>query len=137
MKTVNLQWAGSTLMLGADSRGNTLAMGTHLDHDPQWMGLKPSDLLLLSAASCSSWDVITILTKQKQPLQSLDVRCTGEQSDQPPSRFTAIHLHYNIGGPCDPDKVARAIELSQTKYCSVINSFNQTVKVTYDFEIQG
>ena len=135
MSTVNLKWVASTMMVGSDSFGNSIVIGRWPEKEPQRNGVKPSDLLLLAAASCSTWDVVTILSKQKQPLESLEVSAAGEQSDQPPYSFTDIHLHYTFKGPIDPDKAAKAIQLSEEKYCSVINSFNKTVNVTNDFEI--
>jgi putative redox protein len=137
MGSVSLKWIGSTLMVGSDSRGQTLVMGKWPEQDPQWNGMKPSDLLLLAAASCSSWDVVTILTKQRQPLESLEVICTGNQLEEPPYNFTAIHLKYCFKGDIDPVKAEKAIKLSQDKYCSVINTFNETVNVTCELEVQS
>lgn len=135
MSKVTLRWIESTLMTGVDSRGQSLVMGRWEDHDPPWQGLKPSDLLLLAVASCSTWDVITILTKQRQPLQSLEVTCTGDQAPDPPRAFTSLHLRYTIHGSVAANKVERAIALSLEKYCSVINTLDSSVKVTTDFEI--
>lgn len=135
MSKVTLRWIESTLMAGVDSRGQSLVMGRWEDHDPPWQGLKPSDLLLLAAASCSTWDVITILTKQRQPMLSLEVTCTGDQAPDPPHAFTSLHLHFTIHGSVDADKVERAIALSMEKYCSVINSLDSSVKVSSDFVI--
>jgi putative redox protein len=97
--------------------------------------MKPSDLLLLSAASCSTHDVAMILNKQRQPLQGLEVVCTGEQMPEPPFSFTNIHLHYIVKGQCNPEKVARAIQLSEEKYCSILNTLRGTVALTSDFEL--
>ena len=135
MSTVTLRWNGSKLMTGMDSRGQSLVMGTWDERDPPWMGLKPSDLLLLAVASCSTWDVVVILTKQRQPLQALEVTCRGEQAPDPPYAFTSMHLHYAVHGSVAGDKVERAITLSLEKYCSVVNSLDSSVKVSTDFKI--
>jgi putative redox protein len=68
-------------------------------------------------------------------LQGLEVLCTGDQEVKPPNRFTHIHLHYIVKGAVDRDKVARAIDLSQEKYCSVTNTLRSSVEITSDFEI--
>jgi putative redox protein len=133
--TVSMKWVGSNLMTGADSRGTPLVTGKWIDSEPAWTGLKSSDLLLLSAASCSAYDIVSILKKQRQALQGLEILCTGDQEARPPYRFTHIHLHYIIKGRLDPDKVARAIKLSEDKYCSVINTLRPSVDITSDFEI--
>lgn len=135
MGTVAVKWVASQLMTGVDSFGHPLVMGSWPEKEPEWAGLKPSDLLLLSAAACSAYDVVMILTKQREPLVDLDVTCTGEQESEPPYTFTSIHLHYRLKGPLDPNKVARAIRLSEDKYCSVVNTLKPAVKITSDFEL--
>lgn len=135
MGTVAVKWVASQLMTGVDSFGHPLVMGSWPEKEPEWAGLKPSDLLLISAAACSAYDVVMILTKQREPLVDLDVTCTGEQESEPPYTFTSIHLHYRLKGPLDPNKVARAIRLSEDKYCSVVNTLKPAVKITSDFEL--
>jgi putative redox protein len=133
MGTVSVKWIESQLMTGVDSFGHPLVMGSWPEKEPEWAGLKPSDLLLLSAASCSAYDVVMILTKQREPLEALEVSCTGKQQSEPPFAFTNIHLHYEFRGMLNPKKIERAIQLSEERYCSVINTLKPTVKITSDF----
>jgi putative redox protein len=135
--SVHLQWIGSTLMAGIDSRGNPLVIGSRTDQEPKWSGLKPSDLLLLAAASCSTYDVVAILAKQREPLESLEVTCTGVQESEPPYRFLQIHLHYVFKGDLAAERVTRAIALSEEKYCCITNTLRPVVAITSDFEIIG
>ena len=58
MGTVGVKWIESQLMTGVDSFGHPLVMGSWPEKEPEWAGLKPSDLLMLSAASCSCYDVV-------------------------------------------------------------------------------
>lgn len=135
--TVNIKWIKSTatVMAGVDSRGTPAVIGMWDEHDPQWRGLKASDLLLMSAASCSMYDVVVILKKQREPLESLEVFCTGVQESEPPRRFTHIHLQYQFRGELDVEKVKKAIQLSEEKYCSVLNTLKGVVELSSDFEI--
>ncbi len=135
MSTVVVKWVESQLMTGVDSYGHPVVIGSWPERQPEWAGLKPSDLLLLAAASCSAYDVIMILTKQREPLNGLEVTCTGEQLPDPPYTFTRIHLHYTVKGAVNPNKLARAIRLSEEKYCSVINTLKPNVEITSDYEI--
>lgn len=136
MGTVVTKWVESYLMVGMDSRGNAVISGRSEDRQPTWQGLKPSDLLLLAAASCSAHDVVNILTKAREPLEGLEVRCRGEQMEEPPYHFTQVHLDFRIKGPVDEEKAARAINLSHDKYCSVTNTLRVGVDVTTSFSIQ-
>lgn len=137
ISTVNIQWIHSTdlLMTGVDSRGTPVVIGLTADDDPPWKGLKASDLLLMSAASCSAYDVVVILKKKREPLESLRVVCSGQQTSEPPHRFTHIHLKYIFRGNLKPESVERAIQLTEEKYCSVINTLKGSVEFSSEYEI--
>jgi len=136
MGTVTLRWLESLLMVGIDSNGHSMVIGRNPDGDPVWNGIKPSDLLLLAAASCSAYDVDSILFKQREPMEDLKVVCSGEQLPEPPNAFTKIHLHYIVTGAVNPEKLEKAIRLSEVKYCSVICTLSAGgLPVTSDFEI--
>jgi len=100
-------------------------------------GMRPMQLMLASAGSCSSIDVISILKKQKQNLRDIIVEVNGErEKDKTPSLFTDVNLHFILFGDLDPDKVKRAIDLSVTKYCSALKTIEKSATITYSFEIQ-
>jgi putative redox protein len=132
---VSIKWIGANLMAGIDSRGVPIVIGDSAGQDPKWGALKPSDLLLLAAASCSTYDIVTILAKQREPLEGLEVTCTGVQESEPPYCYVGIHLHYTFKGALSPSRVARAIALSEEKYCSITNTLKPVVTITSDFEI--
>jgi putative redox protein len=133
--SVWIKWIGSNMMTGFDSRGTPLVIGRWPERDPESLGLKASDLLLLAAASCSTYDIVTILTKQREPLENVEVICTGDQQKEAPFKFTHIHLHYRLTGNINPEKAERAIQLSEEKYCSVTNTLRGNVEISSDFEI--
>lgn len=135
MSTVSLKWITSQLMVGVDSFGHPLVIGSWPEASPEWAGLKPSDLLLLGVASCSAYDVVTILRKQRQPLQGLEIQVQGEQQATPPYAFTHIRLLYRLYGNLDREKAERAVRLSEEKYCSVINSLSPAIQLEHQIEI--
>lgn len=101
-------------------------------------GMRPMQLLLAAAGSCSSVDIISILKKMKQELKDFQVEVNGEREpDVVPSLFTDIHLHFKLSGNLEKDKVKRAVDLSMTKYCSVTKTLEKTAKITYSFEINN
>jgi putative redox protein len=89
----------------------------------------------MAVASCAVFDVIEILAKQREPVRDLHVECSGDQLSQPPYSFTNIHNHYIVFGEVNSQKLERAIQLSEDKYCSVISTLRPQVIVTSDFEI--
>ena len=133
--TVNIKWTGARMMLGVDSRGAAIPIGFNRDAEPAWSAVKPSDLLLLAAASCSAYDVVEILQKQREPLEGLDIQCSGEQITEQPYKFISVHLKYIIKGAVSPKKVERAIRLSEDKYCSVLATLRPSLEISSEFEI--
>ena len=135
MGSITLRWVEDKMMVASDTNGHSIVIGRSPDPQHQWIGVKPSDLLLMAVASCSVYDVVEILTKQREPLTDLKVICNGDQMSEPPYTFTCIHLHYLATGAVNPEKLERAIRLSEDKYCSVISTLRPGVPVTSDFEI--
>ena len=137
MGTVTLRLVESKLMVGTDSNDNSIVIGRSPEDNSKFAGVKASDLLLLAAAACSAYDVVEILRKQRQPLQDLKVLCTGTQQSDPPYAFTGIHLQYIVNGAVESEKLEKAIQLSVTKYCSVIASIRSDIPLTYECEVIG
>ncbi len=135
--TVQVRWVDSEFFVGQDRYGNSITIGSTPGHQPEWKGMKPSDLLMLSLIGCSGYDVVTILKKQRQKISGIAISATGEQLDEEPYAFTKIHIDYHIHGKdINPDFVARAIELSEEKYCSVYNTLRHNVELTSSFRIE-
>jgi len=132
--TVSIKWITSHLMAGIDSRGTPIVIGTWPEQETQWTGMKASDLLLMAAASCSTYDVASILNKQREPLESLECQCTGEQEVDPPHRFIRMQIHFLVKGAVKPKNIERAIALSEEKYCSVVNTLRPGVEIICDYE---
>lgn len=99
-------------------------------------GVKPSDMLMMALIGCSSVDVVEILQKQRQDLRELKVTAEGTQDDDPPWRFRKIHIHYQaIGKNIDLEKLAKAIRISEEKYCSVYATLRDAIEITHDYEV--
>ena len=144
MSNVALKWMGgnSRLFVTRDTYGNVVSCGSWPeDEDPEWQefkAAKPSDLLMMSLSSCAAYDVVSILQRQRQQLNGLYIDVDGTQNSVPPYEFTDIHLHFKLEGEgLDPAKVARAIDLSVDKYCSVAATIRGVAKLTHTFEIMS
>lgn len=136
MGTITIRSIEDKMMAASDSNGHSIVVGRSPDPEFIYLGVKPSDLLLMAAGACSAYDIVEILKKQRQNLRDLEIRCSGEQEADPPYTFRKIHLHYIIYGDVDEEKLKRAIELSENKYCSVLSTLKPTVNVTSDYEIR-
>jgi putative redox protein len=93
-------------------------------------------MMLLAAASCSAYDVVQILEKSKQPLEDLKIDITAEQSQENPFPYVSLHFNYRIWGDIPPEKVQRAMQLSEDKYCSVLATLKPGLTFTSEFVIE-
>jgi len=99
-------------------------------------GVKPSDMMSMALIGCSSVDVVEILKKQRQDLRELKVTAESTQDDNPPWRFRKIHIHYQaVGKDIDLEKFAKAIRISEEKYCSVYATLRDAIEITHDYEV--
>lgn len=99
-------------------------------------GVSGSDLLPLSLIGCASWDVIAILRKQRQQVTGLHVTAESEREEDPPWRFRRIRILYRLTGQMiEAERVRRAIELTERKYCSIFATLSRAVEIQSEFEI--
>lgn len=127
--TVHLDWNPEQQFILSDNENHQVVM-----KKPK--GVKPSDLMSMALIGCSSYDVVEILQKQRQDLRQLKVTAESIQDENPPWRFRKIHIHYQaIGRSIDPEKLRKAIQISEEKYCSVYATLKDAVEITHDFEV--
>ncbi len=132
MSEVRVQWLGGSKYLGIDAAKHTLIMDTSSDS----LGFKPSQLLPIALAGCTGVDVVDILRKGRYNLTGLEIVATSSQAADPPWTFEEIHVEYVVRGRgLKEEAVARAIELSETKYCSVGATLSGKAKITSSFRI--
>ena len=99
-------------------------------------GARPMELLIMGLGGCSSMDVISILTKQKQVIDDYEVNITAERTeDQTPNLFSSIHVEFVFKGDINETKLERAIALSMDKYCSVTKIIEKTATITYSHKL--
>lgn len=98
-------------------------------------GPSPTQLLAIGLAGCMAIDVVDIIRKGRHPLTSFAATVTGQRLPAPPRRFVAFHLRFRVGGAVPEAAVARALELSREKYCSVWHSLREDVTLTTSIDI--
>ena len=128
---IHVHWVGQ---LGFEA-GRAEGPKVRIDGDAQ-TGPSPFDLLLAAIATCAAVDVVTILEKQRTPVQALGVRVEATRVDSTPRRLASAILHFNIKAPGSTvEKATRAVELSVTKYCSVRSSLIADAPVSWTVEL--
>lgn len=99
-------------------------------------GIRPKELILISLAGCTGSDVASILQKKKVKLDGFEMNITADVAEEHPQVFTKINLEYVFYGKNLPvNEIERAIELSQTKYCSVTAMLQKAMPVEHTYRI--
>jgi putative redox protein len=133
MAEANVRWTGGRTFIGTDSTKHAVVMSS----PAEGVGMKASELLLVALATCSSYDVVSILEKRKIDLRKLDVSVKAEQEADPPWPYKKIHLKYVLSGEGLTQAAAeKAIELSESKYCSVAATVRGVAEITWECVIE-
>lgn len=129
--TLGVQWTGERTFDAGRSGGPTI----HVDGDSK-TSLSPPETLIAALATCTAVDVVDILKKRRTPPTSLDINIIAERAEGTPRRVTKVHLGYRIvGHGIDRAQAERAIELGVTKYCTVRDSMDPEMPVTWSLEL--
>ena len=123
------------LLEAVNDAGNTIRFDASPDIGGSNQGMRPMQVILAALGACGSFDVISILKKQKQELMDIKIIVTGERENKVPAVYTEAHIHFKLFGKVDADKAKRAVELAVEKYCSVGETLKPLTKITYGFEI--
>ena len=107
------------------------------EHGGTVPGATPMELVLAGLAGCTAFDVISILRKARQEVTGFRVEVRGERAEHDPRVYTHIRVEYLLRGRrLSEDAVRRAIELSESKYCSVGAMLRSTAKIESSYRIE-
>lgn len=126
-------YAGDEFFIGIPPSGHAQLIDTKGDRHA---AATPVEMLLVSVAACTAADVISILLKKRQDVTDYKVEITGDRKDDHPRAFTSFHVHHIVHGRNVSEKaVADAVQLSDSKYCSVAATVRPTAEITTTFEV--
>ncbi len=132
MQTARVQWVGQQQFLGVSPSGHAVPLDSDRNSNA---APGPMELLLVALGACTATDVVVILNKKRQKLESLEVEVSGERATEAPTVWTKLEIAYKLRGRLDDKAVRDAIELSENKYCSVAAMLRQTARVTFRYQI--
>ncbi len=135
MKAV-VKWLDNMSFVGETESGHSVVMDGPPESGGRNLGVRPMEMVLLGMGGCTAFDVVLILKRQRQAITDCYVELSSERAEEAPKVFTKIHVHYVVKGKSlDDKKVARAVDMTAEKYCSVSIMLAQSVDVTHDYEI--
>lgn len=131
----SVEWIGGERFVSRSESGHAVVM----DGDSEsGCAPTPMEMLLMSAGSCASVDVVSIMEKARQDLRECQVQLSGQRADATPAVFAEIRLHFILRGENLSEKHAeRAVRLSVEKYCSVASSLHPDIRIEHSFELQS
>ena len=109
-----------------DANGHTVRIDTSPETGGENFGARPMQLLLMGLGGCSGIDIVSILKKQRQPIEGFHMEINGDrESGVEPSLWQDVTIIFELKGDIDPAKARRACELSMEKYCSVAQTLRK------------
>ena len=100
------------------------------------LGPTPKPLLMASLGGCTGMDVISLARKMRQEVESLEIILKGAITDEHPMHYESIHLIYQFTGKdLELEKLQKAVDLSQEKYCGVSDTLKKAMKITFEIVI--
>lgn len=136
MAKAQVTWTGPGLrMVGEANDGPAVIIDSAGQYGNR-TGPAPMELILLGLAGCTAMDVISIMSKKRQPLTNLQVKVEADRANEHPHVYTKIHLEYvAYGVGLDEQALTRAITLSEEKYCSAQAMLKQAAEITSSYRI--
>jgi putative redox protein len=125
--------AGIDLFVGISPSNHALAIDTDsLRHSAP----SPMELLLLALGSCTAVDVVSILRKAREQVTDYKVEIRGLRRATHPRSYERLEVHHIVTGRSVSERsVARAIRLSEGKYCSVAATLRPSAEIVSSFQI--
>jgi putative redox protein len=132
MQKASVKWIGEQKFVATGPSGHAVPIDSDRESNK---APGPMEMVLMALGACTATDIVIVLAKKRQKLQSLEVICTGERAKEPPAVWTKIEILYRLRGTLDESAVKHAIQLSEEKYCSVSAMLQKTAKITWTHEI--
>jgi len=138
MAEARIKWVDGLRFVGHGESKHAVIMDAGEKVGGADTGVRPAELLLIALGGCTAIDVASILDKMRVRFDDIEVTVRGEAAPEHPKYLKRVEMKYCIKGKEIPeDKVKRAIELSQERYCSISETLRQNVVVTHTYEIEA
>jgi putative redox protein len=138
IRTATVTLRGGLAFEAQTGSGHSVSLDASADHGGADGGASPMELLLVSLGGCTAMDVISMLKKMRLQVTAYRVEVRGTRRDEHPQIYTQIDVEHVVAGhDLDPGSIARAVELSSTKYCPVSAMLAAAADVRHSYRIEG
>ena len=136
IKEAAVTWVEGMQFVGQSGVHAVVIDSSNPDNGGHNGGPSPMELVLLGVLGCTGMDVVSILKKKRQNLEGLKIFAHGRQAAEAPNYYTNIDLEYVAYGEVQEEALRRAIELSETKYCSAMGTLNGKTKFSSTYRVE-
>jgi len=136
MMKVDVNWSGN-MAFEAEVNGFKMALDADEKVGGTNTGPRPKPLILVALGGCTGMDVVSILGKMKVIPDYFNVEVSGEMTEEHPKYYNKIHIRYIFRGNDLPmEKLEKAVNLSQEKYCGVSEMLRKVAEITNEIVIE-
>lgn len=134
-ESLKANWTGG-MGFSAEIDGYKIQVDAKEEFGGNGKGPRPKPLMMLALAGCTGMDIVSLLNKMRVEFDDFNVRIEGELTEEHPKHFTKMHVIYELKGKDLPlDKIQKAVEMSQDKYCGVSASYKKAMEITYEIKL--
>ncbi|UCG28884.1 MAG: OsmC family protein [Bacteroidales bacterium] len=134
-ETVNVTWLGN-MAFEADIDGHKIILDAGQESGGEDKGPKPKPLMLVALAGCTGMDVVSLLKKMRVEVKNVKIIVNGDLTEEHPKHFQKMHITYEFFGSNLPvDKIQKAIDLSQERYCGVSATYRKALELTSEIKV--
>ena len=131
--TAKVSWVDGALFVAEGGSGHTLTMDGAPDIGGRNLASRPMEVVLMGMGGCTAIDVVSMLRKQRQDIEGVEVSLSAERAADHPMVFTEVTLVYTVRGrKLNKALVERAVSLSDEKYCSATAMIKKSAKVSHE-----
>jgi len=137
MDSVNVKW-NENMSFTTEVDGHKIELDAKAENGGQDKGPRPKPLILVALGGCTGMDVAAMLKKMRVDVDSLNVKVDGDLTDEHPKHYHYIIVTYEVTGKdINPEKVKKAVSLSEERYCGVSHMLKQALKISNKITING
>lgn len=134
-ESISLKWMDN-LAFEVNVDGHKITIDAKTEVGGTDKGPPPKPLMMVALAGCTGIDVASLLKKMRVEFEEFNVKVEGDITEEHPKHFSGMHIIYEFAGKDLPvDKIKKAIELSQDKYCGVSATYKKTMDLSYEIKI--
>jgi putative redox protein len=131
--TAKISWVDGALFVAEGGSGHTLTMDGAPDIGGRNLASRPMEVVLMGMGGCTAIDVVSMLKKQRQDIEGVEVSLVAERAGDHPQVFTSVKLVYTVRGrKLNRALIERAVSLSDEKYCSVTAMMRKSADISHE-----